>query len=1016
MRPLKLTMSAFGPYAGKESLDFKELKDRSIFLIHGPTGAGKTSILDAICFALYGDSSGAERDGKSMRSHYASLDQLTEVVFDFELKDKRYRIRRVPEQERLKKSGDGTTKQTAEAVMYRINNNGEELLQSGWSKVTDEVKKIIGFESQQFRQVIMLPQGQFRKLLTADSKERQDILEKIFHTEIYRKIEEILKEGARELRKSIEDKEKKRIWCLGTVECEDSKKLSELIESNIARLVNLSKELKNKVSMVKTVQEALTKAREDNRKLKDLEERLKELQFLKNLGPSYEEKRSELLYARKALNLEEAEKATRLRSSDKKRCEDDLAKKVEALNTAVKNHEITGDRLKAENEREEERESSRKRVIELEGYIEKVKSLESYRKSIDSLKEEVDKLKQEKQAVLDKLTRLFEILKVKGDRVKDAEDYSLKAPLYEAEYNKVKSLYTKRHSLYNLTIKLSEAMKTYKKALDEYERAGSGYLKEKEEYVNLQEIWYRGQAAILAKGLKDDMPCPVCGSLDHPKPAVSHEAVPMEDELKAKRASVDRLEKYKKEKDDVLKSEEIEKSRIEANIQSLEEELGEERYADLNQLKIDMEKLKGLFEEASSKSKDLERLQKELEDGKTLEKETGESLERVDQALNIKNEEYQRNLGILKEREESVPENIRTVEALEKSIKDARSQFRGLMDSFEKAKRDFEDSGRLLTQAQTSEANAKKALEEALEKYKEERILFSESLKRAGFEKYEDYQRAKMDEAAITILEKDIKDYDGKMKSSEDAYAHALKNSENVVMEDLGALEKSLKDAEAERDGAIKEENSLTTKVEEHKKTLKDVLELEKLIKQEEDRYKLVGHLSNVSNGQNAYGITFQRFVLGALLDDITMAATERLKLMSRGRYHLQRTLDRARKNAAGGLELEVFDTYTGIERPVTTLSGGESFLASLSLALGLADVVQSYSGGISLDTIFVDEGFGTLDPESLDFAIKTLVDLQEGGRLVGIISHVPELKERIDARLEVVPTDRGSKAGFKVL
>ena len=213
----------------------------------------------------------------------------------------------------------------------------------------------------------------------------------------------------------------------------------------------------------------------------------------------------------------------------------------------------------------------------------------------------------------------------------------------------------------------------------------------------------------------------------------------------------------------------------------------------------------------------------------------------------------------------------------------------------------------------------------------------------------------------------------------------------------------------------MKIETTLQEKIKSYGRYYSDIQKLQVEIKKGEEKYSVLGKLSEVSNGNNGFGITFQRFVLGVLLDDITTAATERLKLMSRGRYHLRRTLDRSRKNAAGGLDLEVFDTYTGIERSVNTLSGGESFLASLSLALGLADVVQSYSGGISLDTIFVDEGFGTLDPESLDFAMKTLIDLQKGGRLVGIISHVPELRERIDARLEVIPADKGSIARFNI-
>jgi exonuclease SbcC len=182
-----------------------------------------------------------------------------------------------------------------------------------------------------------------------------------------------------------------------------------------------------------------------------------------------------------------------------------------------------------------------------------------------------------------------------------------------------------------------------------------------------------------------------------------------------------------------------------------------------------------------------------------------------------------------------------------------------------------------------------------------------------------------------------------------------------------------------------------------------------------EERFAVLGRLSEVANGKNQYGVTFQRYVLGALLDDVTIAATQRLQLMSRGRYQLQRTMERAHSRAAGGLELEIFDAYTGLERGVATLSGGEIFLASLSLALGLADVVQAYTGGIHLDTIFVDEGFGTLDPETLDYVLRSLIDLQQGGRLVGIISHVPELKERIDARLEVQLAERGSVASFKL-
>ena len=264
-------------------------------------------------------------------------------------------------------------------------------------------------------------------------------------------------------------------------------------------------------------------------------------------------------------------------------------------------------------------------------------------------------------------------------------------------------------------------------------------------------------------------------------------------------------------------------------------------------------------------------------------------------------------------------------------------------------------------------------------------------------------------------MEKIVKEFDSDLYAAGERVKRAVLEAEGLLEPDLIKLKADLAEVKKLLEQMLQRVAEIKGQTEREEAWLKKLQELEEVLQDIESRYALLGRLAEVANGRNDYGLTFQRFVLGALLDDVTVAATERLKLMSRGRYHLQRTLDRSRKNAAGGLELEVFDTYTGVARSVATLSGGETFLASLSLALGLADVVQAYSGGIHLDTIFVDEGFGTLDPESLEFAMRALIDLQKGGRLVGIISHVPELKERIDARLEVKPTERGSTAGFKL-
>lgn len=1016
MKPLKLKMSAFGPYVGEQEIDFSELKDRCIFLIHGPTGSGKTSILDAICFALYGDTSGAERSGKSMRSHYAGLDEITEVTFEFELKGKKYRVNRIPEQERLKKSGTGTTIQLSEATIYNLKDDGtDEILQSGWSKVTDEVEKIIGFESEQFRQVIMLPQGKFRELLTAPTEERQKILEKLFHTEMYRKIEEALKEASKELKKSIEERTKKKKWNLEVTGCESIEGLEESIKKDEEELVRLNMEVEEKSKRVKEIQDILNGAREDNKKLYEMESTKKNLDALEEMIGEFDKRRVELENARKAATLEEREALTRKRSSDKKECENNLNIKRQELKQAEENYSKAQSVMEYENSREVEREKGNKGLIELKNYTEKVESLDSYRLIVKRLESELLAAKHEMQKIQDAQVKLQADIENKKEKIKVNSEIAIKVVAYENDYNKINVVCEKRRTLDKYYSDINGALEEYKKALEDFEKSSLIHIKEKEMLGEIQNLWNRGQAAILAEKLQENTPCPVCGSIHHPAPARLDVTIPTEEDIKKKAALVEKLEIQRDDKKRTLDGEAIKKANLENRIKDLEGELGEYKNQTLADLLNSMNQSKMLYESALEKSKELENIKKELEELERLQRTEKEKLDMADINLKAVSEEYQKNIGTLNERETSIPENIRSLEKLNREIEVEEDRYAKLINAFNSAKRVYETSQLELAKARTSHMEAEKALIEAANKYAKEKAEFAENLKTAGFEKYQDYEISKRDEIAITSLVQNIRSYDGKLQSARDAYEKAAKNAENIIKQDIESIEQRLKEAETGRDISLKMETSLLEKIKSNRGYYSDIKKLQGEIQKEEDKYSVLGKLSEVSNGANGYGITFQRFVLGVLLDDITIAATERLKLMSRGRYHLRRTLDRSRKNAAGGLDLEVFDTYTGIERSVTTLSGGESFLASLSLALGLADVVQSYSGGISLDTIFVDEGFGTLDPESLDFALKTLVDLQQGGRLVGIISHVPELKERIDARLEVLPAEKGSIAKFNI-
>ncbi|MTI55447.1 AAA family ATPase [Geosporobacter ferrireducens] len=1018
MKPLKLTMSAFGPYAGFQTLDFTELRERNIFLIHGPTGSGKTTILDGICFALYGDTSGAERSGRSMRSHHAGVEQMTEVTFEFALKKEQYRVHRKPEQERLKKSGTGTTVQPAEAILWKIdpsNTAEESLVETGWKNVTDAIEKLIGFKSSQFRQVIMLPQGQFRKLLMADSVERQDIMEKLFQTEMYRKIEELLKKSAKELRDSIKEMENQRNWNLKKVECETSAALCQMIDSDEAELIKLGESHKEKNDRVLAAQEALVAGKAGNEKLIELENSQKALKLLQDQKLSITKQEEVLKGARRAAALEEREKLTKQRSDDKIALEKKLAVCEKETEEAVRALEQAEKLLHKEQGQGEIREKAKAHLIQLESYRQKVASLEAVKQQVAEQRKLVKQLEDQKEKLLIELVKMEESLnkqKQNSDYMKEAAG---KVPLLEAQYKEIEKKYSQKKQLEEIEKLAAVQQRDYIRCKEEFKGLDKKYLEHKNEWLRLQEAWNKGQASILAAHLRANEACPVCGSTHHPKLAEKMEGVPSEEQLKNSALDLEKLEVLREKSRQRLQQALIEVEKLENKRNLLRKELEDPSLGDAAYLEEVLTKRKEALEKVQKELENLAETDKLLQTLEENVKTKKAILEDLLQNLKLQSESLRSIEGVYQEREASIPEEIRSEEALEKELKKTKGFYDQLRLALEAAEKNYQDKATKLAAIKASKESLEKSYEETVAKYTEEKRQFSEKMKQEGFQKYADYIEAKKSEIQQQQIEEEIKQYNSRLGAAEERFARAVKVAERITTVDLEQLQQALIAAQKEKDNALTLENNLRKKIENDRKAMEEIRSLESTIQAKEESYKVVGYLSQVSNGENIHGLTLQRFVLGALLDDITIAATERLKRMSKGRYHLQRTLDRSRKNAAGGLELEVFDTYTGIERPVTTLSGGESFLASLSLALGLADVVQSYSGGISLDTIFVDEGFGTLDPESLDFALKALIDLQQGGRLVGIISHVPELRERIDARLEVSVGENGSFASFKI-
>jgi len=1020
MRPLKLTMSAFGPYAGMQVIDFRELGGRSFFLIHGPTGSGKTTILDAMCFALYGESSGSLRDGRQMRSDHADLSAATELTFDFSVGAEVYRTKRNPEQERPRRRGAGTTLMKAAASLWKrtgLTNDDEEgaVLAAGWNNVTEKVESLLGFKSSQFRQVVMLPQGEFRRLLTADSKERQAILETLFRAEFFRRIEDALKESAKALKNSHDSILQEQRFVFNESKTESKEELARRHDGHKEQLNEVKKKIVAGQKSVKSAQEQLNMGRQAKEKLDEKKNAGLAAAELDSRVKYFEEKRVELSRAGQALSLADVENTL-------KRCQADAAiaagayeKKRKTKERAMKAKEWAEKILAEEEKKGAEREEAERELTRLEELTAKVAALNEARDKVDLTKKKMQSAEANQSRDQSSLAATQALITEKTKAHSDIAELAAKMPALESAYKEAEQIKIKRQSLENLREGMAVILKELDATGRKLNQAEENYQKAKLELAGLQEAWNRGQAAILAVTLSDGVPCPVCGAADHPAPAVSMAALPSKNDLKKKKLAVTDLESVRDKLRDELNGINSQKASASGRIEELESELGEKASLDLALLRIAAARGKDLLREAENAVKISARLAEELEELKEKEKSDVDRLEISKKDFQDAKTTFESSRAVALERESGIPADLRDPLFLQKAQKGARDRREHLIAAYGRARKTAEEAKQALVGAETAWMEAKEAARLAVERAGDEEDNFQQRLTAAGFATRNDYQNAKRTPEETGRLEKEIKEFDRNLSAAKDRLVRAVQGAVGLSESDLEKLTAALTEAENEWEQVVKAGAQLEDQTAREAGWLKKLAEIEASLKELESRYADLGHLSEVANGRNRYGLTFQRFVLGALLDDVLVAATRRLQLMSRGRYHLQRTMDRMRSNAAGGLELEVFDTYTGVARGVATLSGGETFLASLSLALGLADVVQSYSGGIYLDTIFIDEGFGALDPDSLDFAVKALIDLQKGGRLVGIVSHVPELKEIIDARLEISSGEKGSIAKFKL-
>lgn len=1024
MKPISLTIEAFGPYRDSVTLDFSALQDHSMFLISGPTGAGKTSILDAMVYALYGEPSGEVRKTDAIRSDFAEPERMTRVDFSFAIGEAQYRVERLPKQWVAKKRGTGMREQNASATVYEMKDGEWKVVATSAAAIRDTIQRIIGFRKDQFLQVVLLPQGEFRKLLVASTSEREELLHTLFRTELYRKLQEALKAAYDDAKAGIETNLTKQAALIQSIPHDEEtpvltvEHVRELLANRepyrdglvvkrdeAVTEVDQFNALRNEWAVYNQAQQSLAeasskldliKAREGKRS--SLREKV---QFITSLTPSYElyKQFSDKQCVLKTLEtaLSDAKKGVEIASQQESKC-------TEAHEVLVSQAETI--------------QAKRTTLAQLRQQSEKFDELALLNKELTTLKGKLEIQDREKSDA---------DLQAQHNLVADLEVALVEArKQFQANSKVLESIPHIQEQLSQLQ-RYSELLGQKQKIQNDID-AKEGSLAILDESVKnstvqlerLEHLMAEGRAFELVHLVVDNEPCPVCGSTEHPQLASKPELYPTKEEVEAARAVRDgalqkRASEIGQKETLSIRLHELDEqvkdqvSKLKSSIDDFSEDTFDSIQQDLLSY---MEQLTTLRSNTEQLSKTISTNEDELSGAKEklakLESAHKELLESLHD-LEIQISSVQAKIDALSKILPTTDLDAwhKQIELLETEINAYDEQVKVCKTNLETAREQLNAKrGRL----ETLSAQVQEETNNLDVTYKE----YTKSLQSNSLSE-DDFVEVLGDYKALDTFRTELHALDEAFNKAQAVYDAALKVVKSIV-EPSATVSDEVYDAAVERRDTLVGNLAAWDKETKHiEATLASLEELEKAMGEAREEVTFLSRLNDLANGgeQGFKNVTFERYVLGAILDEVVYAANLRLQKMSRSRYSLERSDYTGGGRGKQGLDLAVMDAFTGQSRPANTLSGGETFLASMALALGLADVIQSYAGGIHMDTIFIDEGFGTLDPDTLELAMETLVQLQSSGRLIGMISHVPELKTRIPAHLEVTRGDDGSTAKF---
>lgn len=1038
MRPLQLVLTAFGPYRNKEIINFEELQDHRLFVISGNTGAGKTTIFDALCFALYGSASGEDRtETRNLRSQFADDDVHTSVELVFSVKEKQYRILR-----QMKHRKGNNKSETGEKIeLFEITSSGEVPAVDRFviRDVDMKLATIIGLSKDQFSQIVMLPQGEFRKLLTSSTDNKEEILRKIFRTELFDQLEQVtgvqyksMQEQVKEqlgaqtsmIRHIAEQIPLREGSLLATTYEQEQQNIYQVtagLEEEAAyykqEQVRLEQLKIEQAELLSSARKSLQEAEQTNMKLAEYAQKQTELTNLTEQASTYEQFHIKIQLAERAMYVLPYEtryqraQQVMIEQEQQQNNQQETILHIQKQYAAVEQHYS---RLEQQDDKRKQLELAIHQLQQLLPTVQQYRTALKENKAAQLQQERAHANVMEKEQSL-QLTKQQKLQL--QEQLKHTEDVQQNSVLLQGELTEIE-----RQG------KLVTRMLDYVKELKELELQRQQLLDQAEQgkvqLASAEQRWIEGQAYELARHLQDGQPCPVCGSEHHPQAAVAMIDMPSKTELDTYKAAYSQYEQqltswqaHRSAKCELL---EQQLEQLDAHAQTIVKPFWSftnvEEVSRLLEAVLDVQselrlswkakkeqfdQLKMILEQAQTWKQQLQQLEQQYE----LQEQQLAQLQQVEKQTSLLKATLDSRIDQL---ETMIPVHLRDDATLSEQLKEQQAAHKEMEQQWKQAKEDKANIERKLTAETAQLEQLTRTMGGQQQEVKTSLEEYHEQLTAAAFGSEVDYMTAKLDKLELEQLKNTYREYQEQLAK----LTHQLELLEAAVVNkqyiELEPLQVRLSELQHQFEQLITQDGVWV----QHAKDIASFIERLQSnyteLQHVEEQLAILADLYTTMKGDNPLKLSFERYILIDYLEQILVMANIRLSAISNGQFELQRSDRLETHGKQSGLGLDVYDAYTGQNRDVKTLSGGEKFNAALCLALGMTDVIQAHQGGVSIEMMFIDEGFGSLDEESLQKAIATLVDLQRAGRMIGVISHVQELKDALPACLEVTKNRDG--------